>query len=73
MGKIKASITDRLKLAWTYFLDRLGEPGTWQGIGFIVALIYGKQFAGMDWGSAAALGGAVSGVLKLLFPDSVKK
>lgn len=51
---------DRLNKATRYLLDRLGEPSTWQGIGFVVALCGAKFGAGADWGQAAGLGGAIS-------------
>lgn len=73
MGAIKESVRNRLKRSWGYFLDQLGQPGTWQGIGFAVSLIYGKQYGGLPWGEAAALGGAVSAIIKIVFPDSFKK
>jgi hypothetical protein len=52
-----------------YFLDRLGEPSTWQGIGFLVTLTGSKLGFGLDWGQAAGLGGAVSASIKMLLPD----
>ena len=62
----------RIIAAIRYGLDRLGEASTWQGIGFAVALTGSKAGLGMDWGAAAALGGAVSAMLKMLLPDSSK-
>lgn len=56
-----------------YWLARLGESSTWQGLGFVLALFGSKFGAGMDWGQAAAAGGAISGFLKLFLPDQVKK
>ncbi len=55
-----------------YFLDRMGEASTWQGLGFFLALVGVKWMGGMDWGAAAAAGGLVSGLIKTLLPDSVK-
>jgi hypothetical protein len=52
-----------------YVLDRLDEPSTWQGIGFLVALSGSKFGAGLDWGEAAALGGVISAFIKSIFPD----
>lgn len=49
-----------------YILDRLAEPSTWQGIGFIVALTGCKVGLGMDWGQAAGLGGGLSAIIKIL-------
>lgn len=60
---------DRLNKATRYLLDRLGEPSTWQGIGFVVALCGAKFGAGADWGQAAGLGGAISAAIKMLLPD----
>lgn len=61
---------DRIAKAVRYLLDRLGEPSTWQGIGFVVALCGCKFGAGADWGQAAGIGGAVSAALKMLLPDA---
>jgi hypothetical protein len=52
-----------------YFLDRLKEPSTWQGIGFVVALTGSRFGLGLDWGQAAGLGGAISAAIKMLLPD----
>lgn len=60
---------EKTKKVLAYFLDRMGEPGTWQGVGFLVAAAGSKFGAGLDWGGAAALGGAVSGLLKIFLPD----
>lgn len=59
----------RLKRALEFGAARLSEPSTWQGIGFIVALSGSKFGLGMDWGQAAGLGGIISAVLKMAFPD----
>src|SRR5258708_3875081 len=48
---------------------RLQEQSTWQGIGFLVGLTGAKWGIGMDWGAAAGLGGIISAVLKIVFPD----
>lgn len=53
----------------TMIEDRLQEQSTWQGIGFIVALMGAKWGAGLDWGAAAGLGGIISAVLKICFPE----
>lgn len=53
----------KLKLAYEFMLDRLGEPSTWQAIGFVVGL-FTARFNNMDWGQAAALGGLVSAFIK---------
>lgn len=52
-----------------YMADRLTEPSTWQGIGFIVALTGSKIGLGLDWGQAAGLGGILSAAIKMIFPD----
>jgi len=55
-----------------YAGERLTEPSTWQGIGFLVALFGCKLGAEMNWGEAAGLGGIISAAIKMIFPD-VKK
>jgi hypothetical protein len=57
------TMTNRLEIAYNYFLDRLGEPTTWQGVAFIVSLFTAK-YANLDWGQAAAVGGMVSAFIK---------
>jgi hypothetical protein len=54
-----------------YVLDRLSEPSTWQGIGFLVALTGCKVGLGLDWGAAAGLGGIISAAIKMIFPDKL--
>lgn len=61
----------RIKSALNYILSRAGEASTWQGIGFICALFGAKQFANLDWGSAAAFGGTISAGIKAVFPDKL--
>jgi len=56
---------NKLKLAYSFFLDRLGEPTTWQGAGFLIALFTAK-FSGLDWGQGAALGGTLSAFIKTM-------
>lgn len=53
-------------------VNRAGESSTWQAVGFFAALAGAKWGADMDWGGAAAAGGAVSGLLKALFPDKLR-
>ena len=55
----------RLKLAYQFFLDRLAEPTTWQGAGFLIAL-FTSRFSGLDWGQGAALGGVISAFIKTM-------
>lgn len=55
-----------------YLLDRMGESSTWQGLGFFLAIIGAKQFGELDWGAAAAFGGGVSGIIKILLADKLK-
>lgn len=66
----------KARLRWKRFvyftLDRLSEQGTWQGIGFLVAALGSKFGAGLDWGQAAALGGALSAFMKMIFPEPKK-
>jgi hypothetical protein len=56
-----------------YWLARMGESSTWQGVAFILTLFGTKFGTTLDWGQAAAAGGAISGFIKLLLPDQVKK
>lgn len=62
----------RTKMILEALAARLSEQSTWQGIGFIVALSGAKFGAGMDWGAAAGLGGIISALLKIVFPDQTK-
>lgn len=62
-------MNQKLRAALDVALARLGEASTWQGIGFLVALTGSKFGANMDWGPAAALGGAVSAIIKTILPD----
>lgn len=64
---------ERLRALLEVLAARLSEQSTWQGIGFIVALSGAKFGVGMDWGMAAGLGGIISAVLKIVFPDSKPK
>ena len=52
-------------------LARMGESSTWQGIGFIVTLSGARWSQNLDWGSAAALGGTVSALIKAVLPDAL--
>lgn len=63
----------RVQTAINFALDRLGEASTWQGVGFIATLAGAKWAANLDWGSAAALGGTVSALIKAVFPDKLMK
>jgi hypothetical protein len=62
----------RIRSALEFLAARLSEPSTWQGIGFIVGLTGAKFGYGADWGQAAGLGGIISAVLKMIFPDAKK-
>lgn len=55
-----------------FALDRLSERGTWQGIGFFAGTFVSKDLGQMDWGLAAFIGGAISGIIKIIFPDATK-
>jgi hypothetical protein len=59
----------KLEKITAYFLDRLGERSTWEGIGFVVALTGSHFGRGLDWGLAAGLAGAVSACIKSFLPD----
>lgn len=61
---------EKVRRALEYALDRLNEPSTWQGIGFVVALTGSKVGLGLDWGQAAGLGGTISAAIKMMLPDS---
>lgn len=60
---------NRIRIILEMFAARLSEQSTWQGIGFLVALTGAKFGAGMDWGQAAGLGGIISALLKMVFPE----
>lgn len=64
-----ANLKTKLEQAAGFVLDRLGEPSTWQGIGFVAGLCGAKWGANMDWGGAAAFGGTISAFLKTVLPD----
>lgn len=59
----------KLEALVLYAADRLTEPSTWQGIGFLVALTGSKVGMGLDWGQAAGLGGIISAAIKMCLPD----
>lgn len=62
----------RIQAALEYLAARLGEASTWQGIGFCLTVAGAKWAASLDWGQAAGLGGLVSALLKMVFPDPAK-
>lgn len=66
-------VTRKQKQITMYLIDRLTEPSTWQGVGFIVALSGCKLGLGLDWGQATGIGGSISAVIKMCLPDSWKK
>lgn len=41
------------------------ERSTWQAIGFLAGMLISKELGDLDWGAAAALGGAISATVKL--------
>ena len=63
---------NKLETFAAYAADRLTEPSTWQGIGFLAALAGFKAGVGMDWGQAAGIGGIVSAAIKMMLPDTQK-
>lgn len=67
------SMPKRLEKLIAYLLNRAGEASTWQGIGFFATLAGAKWGAELDWGAAAAAGATVSGLIKTLMPDVMKK
>ena len=54
----------QIKNYLVWFQDRLSEPTTWQGVGFILA-ISGSKLSGLDWGQGAAIGGLISSFIKV--------
>ena len=52
-----------------YFAARASEPGTWQGVAFILTLT-GSHYASYNWGECAAIGSTAAGILKILLPDT---
>lgn len=63
---------ERIRIILELLAARLSEQSTWQGIGFLVGLSGAKLGLGMDWGQAAGLGGIISAVLKMIFPEPKK-
>ena len=61
----------KIELIAVYLSQRLSEPETWRGVAVIATLIGGNQFAALNWGECAALGAAISGVMKIIFPTVV--
>lgn len=64
-------IKERLRAAANFILDRMREPSSWQGVGFLATLAGAKWGASLDWGQAAALGATVSAFIKTIFPDAL--
>lgn len=62
-------MNEKLRNFIEYSADRLTEPSTWQGIGFVIGLTGSKYGAGLDWGQAAGLGGFISAFIKMVTPD----
>lgn len=60
---------DKLEQLLAYLAERAAEPGTWQGVVFVLTLA-GSKYASLDWGRCAALGGIASAAIKILFPDA---
>lgn len=56
-------IKEKALIAYNFFLDRLGEPSTWQAIAFVTSL-FTARFNGLDWGAASAAGGMASAFIK---------
>ena len=63
------AMREKLRKVGYYTLERMKEPSTWQGIGFLVALTGSKLGYGLDWGQAAALGGLISAAIKMMLSD----
>ncbi|MBV8633031.1 MAG: hypothetical protein JO002_00935 [Burkholderiaceae bacterium] len=59
----------RLEQLLAYLAERAAEPGTWQGIAFVLTLA-GSKYAELDWGRCATLGGIASAAIKIIFPDA---
>lgn len=64
-------MSNRIRTVAEFVAARLSEQSTWQGIGFVASLFCARA-RGLDWGQAAGLGGLVSAVLKMIFPDPAK-
>ena len=62
---------EKLERVLAYIAARAAEPGTWQGVAFILTLT-GSRYASLDWGQCAALGAMASAVIKIFFPDALK-
>lgn len=63
---------NRLTAFRDFLLERMGEASTWQGVGFMCSALGVKYGAGLDWGSAAFVGGFISAGIKSVFPDKLK-
>jgi len=57
-------MNEKIKIYLVWFEERLSEPSTWQGIGFLLA-IFGSKLSGLDWGQGAAIGGLISSFIKV--------
>ena len=64
-------MASKAELVAVYLSQRLSEPETWRGVAVIATLVGGSQFAALNWGECAALGAAISGVMKIIFPSAV--
>jgi hypothetical protein len=62
-------MTPRLEQLIVYVAARAAEPSTWQGVAFMLTLCGSHYASSLDWGQAAALGGFISGAIKIIFPD----
>lgn len=58
----------KLEILLMYLVARSAEQSTWKGVAVFLTLI-GSKYATLDWGQVAALGIALSAVMKIFLPD----
>lgn len=68
-----SNIRDRFRRLIAYSIDRLGENSTIQGLAAIGTLAGGYSMNPERIAEWAALAAVVSGVLKIILPDSITK
>jgi len=68
-----SDIRDRFRRLIAYFVARLGETSTIQGLAAIATLAGGYTMNSERIAEWAALAAVVSGVLKIMLPDSITK
>jgi hypothetical protein len=68
-----STLRDRLRRLAAYSLARLGENSTIQGLAAIGTLAGGYSMSPERIAEWAALAAVVSGILKIILPDSITK